>query len=127
MRIDRRQRNPKCRLHLVAGGNVNGLRFVDLNGDGYDDVIFSNAELYSLHIYRPKRESILFLPWGWADEVISAKRGVANLIPMIVRGGTNRNNGAWFHSRQMWVQNEDTATLRDVVDRRAFKIGRAFV
>jgi putative membrane-bound dehydrogenase-like protein len=104
-----------------AEGNDNGLRFVDLNEDGYDDVIFSNAESYSLHIYRPKRESILFLPWGWADEVISAKRGAANLIPMIVRGGTSRNNGAWFHSRQMWVQNEDTATLPDVVDRRAFK------
>ncbi len=37
---------------------------------------------------------------------------------MIVRGETN--NGAWFHSRHMWVQNEDTAKLPNLVDRRAF-------
>src|SRR5205085_6025386 len=35
--------------------------------------------------------------------------------------GTNRNNGVWFHSRHMWVQNEDTAALASVVDRRSFK------
>ena len=34
---------------------------------------------------------------------------------MIARDGTN--NGAWIHSRTLWVQNEDTAKLPDLVDR----------
>ncbi|HWY76998.1 MAG TPA: FG-GAP-like repeat-containing protein, partial [Verrucomicrobiae bacterium] len=33
-----------------AEGRDNGLRFVDVNGDGYADVIFSNAKHYSLHL-----------------------------------------------------------------------------
>ena len=36
-------------------------------------------------------------------------------IPMIARAGTN--NGAWFHDRQLLVQNEDTDKLHDLVDR----------
>src|SRR6185436_6057169 len=30
------------------------------------------------------------------------------------------NNGAWFHSKRLWVQNEQTASLPDLVDRRSF-------
>ena len=32
---------------------------------------------------------------------------------MIVRDGSRPNNGAWFRSETMWVQNEDTAILPD--------------
>ena len=42
----------------------------------------------------------------------------SDVIPAIVRRGTN--NGAWFHSRHLWVQNENTALLKDHVDRRSF-------
>ncbi len=102
-----------------AQGRDNGLRFVDVNGDGFADVLFSNPERFSLHIFRPR----LFLGFaaGWSREVASGKPGDANAIPMIVRDGPHRNNGAWFHSDSMWVQNEDTAKMPDLVDRRSFK------
>ncbi|MDQ6630535.1 MAG: dehydrogenase, partial [Verrucomicrobiota bacterium] len=40
---------------------------------------------------------------------------------MIVRGGAHPNNGAWFRNNFLWVQNEDTAKMPDIVDRRSFK------
>src|SRR5262249_14215863 len=39
-------------------------------------------------------------------------------LPLISRRGTD--NGAWFADRHLWVQNENTALLRDLVDRRSF-------
>lgn len=102
-----------------AEGRDNGLRFVDVNEDGFDDVIFSNAKKFSLHLFIPQA----FLGWeaGWSREVVAGARGDSFEIPMIVRDGPHRNNGAWFHSKTMWVQNEDTAAMPDLVDRRLFK------
>jgi putative membrane-bound dehydrogenase-like protein len=113
-----------------AAGEDNGLRFVDLNGDRHDDVIFSNAERFAVwtYIHEP------FLSWtrGWTRKVVAAERREplrvgepvpatpADEIPPIVRAGPHRNNGAWFHSQQLWVQNEDTTDLPNWVDRRSF-------
>jgi putative membrane-bound dehydrogenase-like protein len=110
---------PKGASIVDASGQDNGLRFADINTDGYDDVVFSNEQSYSLNLYVPK----LYLGFqaGWTRDVITGKRGEPGEIPMIVRGGTIRNNGAWFHSRHLWVQNEDTATLKDLVDRRSYE------
>ncbi len=102
-----------------AEGRDNGLRFVDINDDGFDDVIFSNSKRFSLHLYIP--EPVLGWQTGWTREVMSGSRGDAGEIPMIVRAGAHPNNGVWFRSRTMWAQNEDTAALADVVDRRSFK------
>src|SRR5207237_9943074 len=55
---------------------------------------------------------------GWSRKVLAGKPGDPGALPLISRGGTNA--GAWFHSRHLWVQNEDTALLKDHVDRRAF-------
>jgi len=101
---------------LDAGGLNAGLRFIDVNEDGFDDIIFSNVERYSLHLWKNREE-------GWAIKAIEGVRGeeggIGPVIPMIVRAdGTN--NGAWFHSRSMWVQNEDTNRLPDLVDRLSF-------
>ncbi|MBI3415939.1 MAG: VCBS repeat-containing protein [Verrucomicrobia bacterium] len=101
-----------------AEGRDNGLRFVDINEDGYDDVAFSNERSYSLNLFVPK----LYLGFqaGWSREVVTGTRGQAGEIPMIVRAGPQRNNGVWFHSRHLWAQNEETAHLPDLVDRRSF-------
>lgn len=109
-----------------ARGEDNGLRFVDVNEDGYDDVLFSNEERFALWLYVPKP----FLGWttGWTRKVIAGLRTPLapaaetppEEIPPIVRSGPQRNNGAWIHSRQLWVQNEDTAHLKDLVERRSF-------
>ncbi|HUS35870.1 MAG TPA: PVC-type heme-binding CxxCH protein, partial [Verrucomicrobiae bacterium] len=47
-------------------------------------------------------------------------RSDPDAIPAFVRAGANRHNGAWFHSKSLWVQNEDTAHLPDLVERRSF-------
>jgi putative membrane-bound dehydrogenase-like protein len=103
-------------------GRDAGLRFVDVDGDGYDDVLFSNHERYSLHLFRADDRKLRLKP-GWTDEIISGKRlnALTEPIPPIVRDGTNRNNGVWFARSTMWIQNEDTAHLPDKVDRRTFK------
>jgi putative membrane-bound dehydrogenase-like protein len=113
-----------------AAGEDNGLRFVDINGDSHDDVLFSNERAYGLWLYQPE----FHLGWnkGWTRKVTAgARASIAGAtghaapapieeIPAIVRAGPHRNNGAWFHSRHLWVQNEDTAHLPQLVDRRSF-------
>ena len=109
---------PKGTSLVNKDGLDNGLRFIDINDDGYDDVIFSNEERYSLHLYIPKW--ILGFERGWTRQVSAGLRADADAIPAFVRPGPNRHNGAWFHSKTLWVQNEDTAHLPDLVDRRTF-------
>ncbi len=106
--------------HVVdALGRDAGLRFVDLNEDGFDDIVFSNPENYSAHLY--VAENFLRFKNGWSRELLSGVAGDKGAIPMIVREGPFRDNGAWFHSGHMWVQNEDTAGMLDLVERRSFQ------
>lgn len=99
---------------IVDGqGRDAGLRFVDIDEDGFEDVIFSNEQQYALYLWGSIKD-------GWSRKVTSGKRtpGDRSQIPAIVRNGTN--NGAWFMNRAMWVQNEDTDTLPDVVEHKTF-------
>ncbi len=102
-----------------ARGEDNGLRFVDFNGDEADDVIFSNEDRYHLALMVPKL--VLGFQAGWSREVISGARGSFPEIPMIVRAGPARNNGAWFARQKMWLQNEDVAHLPNVVQSHSFE------
>jgi putative membrane-bound dehydrogenase-like protein len=94
-----------------AAGKDNGLRFVDIDADGHDDVLFSNEERFSLHLFASMKD-------GWSRRVLSGKRGDPGDLPAIALKGTD--NGAWFHSRHLWVNNERTEQLKDNVDRRSF-------
>ncbi len=100
----------------VEGGDA-GLRFVDLNKDGHDDIVFSNHERYSVHLFVDMQR-------GWERvEASSGTRGASDAgdeVPAIVRADGS-NNGAWFSLEHMWVQNEDTDGLPDLIDRRSFK------
>ena len=119
-RWTRRAYNLPANVRFVdAQGHDNGLRFADINKDGFDDVLFSNPAAFSLHLFVPK----LYLGFqpGWTREVLAADRGIGDEIPMIVRGGDHPNNGAWFHSEHLWVQNEDTASMPGLVDGRSFQ------
>jgi hypothetical protein len=93
------------------GGRDAGLRFVDLSGDGHEDIVFSNERRYAVHLWDSAET-------GWNRQVRAGTRGDANAIPMIAREGTN--NGAWFAEGNLWLQNEDTHRLPDGVDRRTY-------
>ena len=93
-----------------------GMRFVDVNGDGSDDIVFSNHERYSVHLW-------VSMESGWAVAGLSGNRGdypEENEIPMIVREDGS-NNGVWFKDNRMFVQNEHTAKDNTVVEQRSFQ------
>ncbi len=117
---------PKGAAIVDAEGRDNGVRFVDVNQDGFEDVIFSNETGYGLYLYISNPRPNLGWYEGWSHNSRSGKRGDPGEIPMIVRAGPQRNNGAWFRNGSMWVQNEDVAHLPDVVDRRSYKQLLAF-
>jgi putative membrane-bound dehydrogenase-like protein len=114
-----------------ALGRDNGLRFVDIDEDGHDDVVFSNAERYSLNLFAGMHQ-------GWSRSVVSGKHrettgtndpagkeaartaavGMDSPIPPIAING--ENNGMWVHSRHLWWQNENTDWQKDHVARRSF-------
>ncbi len=86
-------------------GRDAGCRLVDVDEDGHLDVVFSNPQHCSLHIFISMKE-------GWSRRIPNGNRGQPAEIPPIVRAdGTN--NGVWFKNRRVWEQNEDTG--RDVV------------
>jgi len=95
---------------LDGDGRDAGLRFVDLHGDGRPDLVHSNEQEWGVWLFKD-------LKTGW-EKISSGKQGEPGSLPMITRNGTN--NGAWFHSKHLWVQNEDTAKMKDLVDRRSF-------
>jgi putative membrane-bound dehydrogenase-like protein len=92
-------------------GKDAGLRFVDIDEDGRDDVIVSNERGYALYLFSSMQQ-------GWSRKVLGGPRGEPGSLPLISQGG--QSAGAWFHSRHLWVQNEHTALLADHVDRRSF-------
>jgi putative membrane-bound dehydrogenase-like protein len=106
---------PSAARIVDEDGKDTGVRFVDFDEDGFDDVIFSNEDGYGLFLFDSMQK-------GWTREAIKRagkdESNKSDAIPMIVRRGMS--NGVWFHSRHLWVQNENTALLKDHVDRRSF-------
>ena len=106
---------------VSAFGEDNGLRFVDLNGDGYADVLFSNQAGYSVYLFIAHAKQWLGWEVGWSYKVRAGRHGEAGDIPMVVRGGPHPDNGVWFHANALWAQNEDTSRLPDKVARVSFQ------
>jgi len=102
---------PTGAVFVDAEGRDAGLRFVDVDSDGDDDVIFSNESRYSLDLFRSADD-------GWSQRALAGTRPADGTIPPITVAGTNY--GAWFHSRHLWLQNETTDRLKHHVDRRSF-------
>ncbi len=101
---------PDVRLVDDQGRDA-GVRFVDLDEDGHADLIFSNDLAYGIYLFDCSTK-------GWTRKVMAGKAGDPGALPKIVRDGTN--NGFFVHSRSLWWQNEDTAKLPNLVDRRSF-------
>ncbi|MBI3882394.1 MAG: c-type cytochrome [Verrucomicrobia bacterium] len=101
---------PKGTSVVDEHGRDAGLRFVGLNGDGFDDVVFSNEKSYGVYTFVPVEKKNVDWRVGWSQIMREGKHGDLGDIPMIVRGGEHPDNGAWFKHGAMWVQNEDTAS-----------------
>jgi hypothetical protein len=96
----------------LAGGPCSpDMRFLDLNGDGKLDIVFSNENDWGVYLFND-------IKTGW-KKVRNGKVGSPGAIPMIARNG--RNNGCWVHSGRLWWANEDTHLMKNHVDRRALK------
>lgn len=102
---------PGKALVLDERGRDAGLRLVDLDEDGHRDVVYSNDRDYGIYLFDPAEKA-------WSRKVMAGKAGEPGSLPKIVRDG--KNNGFFVHSRHLWWQNEDTANLPDLVDRRSF-------
>ena len=70
-----------------AEGMDNGVRFVDLDEDGYDDVIFSNEKNFGLYLFSSMKD-------GWSRKVIAGRQGDKDALPMISLAGTNNAPGS---------------------------------
>jgi hypothetical protein len=95
-----------------VNGPDTGLRLIDLNGDGKLDLVFSNEEEYGIYLFTDMAK-------GWSKKIMAGKRQDKDALPMISKNGTN--NGFWVHSGYLWWSNEDTALMKDHVDRRSIK------
>lgn len=70
-----------------ADGRDAGLRFVDLNGDGFDDALFSGADGFSVHFFVPVEKKGVDWKLGWSLEMRAGKRGEPGEIPLIAGHG----------------------------------------
>ncbi len=77
-----------------------GLRFVDLNGDGFDDVLFSNPERYAIHLWTKTVRPDLGWTRGWSQFIRAGPRtGATNEPPSIVGAEVRVENGELLITR----------------------------
>ena len=106
---------PKGIAVTDAKGRDAGLRFVDLNGDGFDDIFQSNESGAAIHLWSKSDRADLGWKTGWT---LSVAKIAGDVLPF-VKGG--RDNGAWFHRGHVVWQNEDTFAREASTLRRAFR------
>lgn len=75
------------------GGRDAGLRFVDLNDDGFDDILFSNPQRYAIYLW--SKTVRLDLGWtrGWSQFVRAGERTGAAKEPPSLVGAEVRSEG----------------------------------
>lgn len=70
---------------LDAQGKDSGLRWVDLNGDGFDDLLQSNDEGYAIHLWNRNVRAELGWTQGWSQFVRAGRRtGAVDEPPSLV-------------------------------------------
>lgn len=73
---------------LAAHG---GVRHVDLNGDGHEDLVVSNPQGYGVYLFNPVEAKHVDWKVGWTQVLREGAAGDANSLPLIQRpdGGEN--------------------------------------
>jgi putative membrane-bound dehydrogenase-like protein len=99
-------------------GRDHGLRFLDLNEDGFDDLIQSNDAGYAIHLWAATVKEGLGWKRGWSHLVARGPAGPGARVLPFVRDGTHF--GAWVHRKSIVWQNEAVATGAAESVRRSF-------
>ncbi len=72
-----------------------GARFLDLNGDGHDDLVVSNPRGYGVFLYNPVEKKNVQWEVGWTQVLREGGAGDANGLPLLV-DDQGRDTGARF-------------------------------
>lgn len=84
----------------MAQAADSGAVFADLNGDGHDDIVVSNAREYGVFLYVPKERAKKNLQWdeGWSQVMREGKAGDANSLPILAGQKVAVHDGA------LWIE-----------------------
>ena len=93
-------------------GRDAGLRFVDLDEDGQLDVVFSNDQEYGIYLFESDGEGL--------DAEGHGGQGRRTRCLAEDRPRRHRTTASSSTRDSLWWQNEDTAKLPNLVDRRSF-------
>lgn len=79
---------------MDAAGGDSGLRFVDLNGDGFDDILFCNDEKLVIHLWNTTVKPALGWTKGWSQKVrAETKKDSAEILPSLVEKNVRAEGG----------------------------------
>jgi hypothetical protein len=101
---------PDVEMLVDYRGADRGLRFVDLDRDGDDDLVYSNDERFGIYLFEGPTK-------GWSKTLVNGPADKAT-IPLIARSGAL--NGVWFHAEAIYCANEFTCKKPDLVDKVTF-------
>ena len=110
---------------LPIRGRADAIRFVDVNADALLDLLYSDAKRCALYLNASDGSEIKWQRQFDHERASDGAEGSPEVLPFVRADGTN--NGAWFHSGALWLQNEDTWRLPDNVFKLTFKDMLAFV
>ena len=85
------------------------VRFADLDGDGDEDLLHSDEERESVHLFTSMER-------GWSQRIGEGRKRL--LRPFLFDG---IDNGVFIRDGHVWWQNERTGGMKYRVDRRSFK------
>ena len=85
--------HPELPLPARAEGQA-GLRFVDLNGDGHEDIVFSNAGRYGVYLYNDVERGGLGWTKGWPHIIREGIAGDAHALPLTTGDSVTFADGA---------------------------------
>jgi putative membrane-bound dehydrogenase-like protein len=104
---DEAQKKPPARLlksaTLPDRAKGPGVRFIDLNSDGLEDIVVSNEQGYGVYLFVPKEKEKKNLQWfeGWTLVMREGKAGDANSLPII------RDESVWFEKGALCSRGEN--------------------
>ena len=99
--------HPEAPLPDGVSGQA-GVRFVDINGDGHEDIVFSNAERYGVYLFNDVERKNLGWTIGWPHIIREGKAGDANALPVTTGDAVVFKDGA------MWVKGVKAMTYAEL-------------